>query len=340
MTRSLQILALAALATLAAAPRLAAQQDDPGPPEAELRALREPVTLFHRNGQQFRGDVSGSDETTIQLRAIQGAGEILMTFPKEEIRDIHFPGDRMLLRGQTLFHEGKEAAALPYLEPVFIQRRPLFDMLEPEERLPFSFLPEAALAAGEPAKAVALVQELAPFYEDEETLDRLADTELVAYYQLGLTEEAEKRALAWVGEADRFSESALGFFIAGSIALEREEAEEALWLALEPIVFSGQLPVAYLDHCYSLAIVATHVLDNDEHREALLEEMRERGLEWRSLRAFATVAGDIDDLAIDLGDGPRPPYEAVSTEEELLLDQDQSVSAGSEPIDPAGLLNL
>ncbi len=309
-------------------------------PEAEQDELRKALTLSARGGNEFSGTLVGFDGEKLSLRTIQAGGEIVLSFPTEDISEIYFPGGGILASTRDLVEAGNLPEALPYLEALLVSRYPVFPLLGEEERSFFANVPMAALAIDRPAAAIAYVEALAPFINEEEGREKLQSAELLGRYMLRLEEKAEVQAAEWIDGQERFPESALGFFIRAAIQFENAEYEESLRTALRPIVFSGQIPVPYLAHCYSLAVASTHIMGNDRHRDQLLTEMDERNLDWQSLRALGTAREELEDLVIKDAEGnPVPLFEATTGDERLLENLEESVGSGNF-VDPSRLIPL
>ena len=62
--------------------------------------------------------------------------------------------------------------------------------------------------------------------------------------------------------------------------MRSESFEEALDLALQPIVFASPIPTEKLEHCYAVAIAAALELREREYATTLYREMQERGFKW------------------------------------------------------------
>jgi len=309
-------------------------------PPAQQEELRKPITLFLNGGRQFTGDIAKVEAAAISLRIIQEGGEIVLSFPKADIRRIFFPGGDILERTRTMVEEGRLVEALPYLEALIARRFPLFDLLSEDRRSLYAAIPMAALAIDRPAQAIAYANALSPYMTLPGDAEAMRDAELLGRYILELNDEAVVLARQWIDEEGRYGPSALGYFILGSLLFAEEDYEGALRAALEPIVFSGQIPMAYLSHCYSLAIASAHALEDEAHRDRLLTEARERGFAWQPLRVLRFAGDDLEGLVIEDDEGnPLPLFEATTDGERLLEDGKESVGTGNF-VDPSRLIPL
>ncbi|MEM0966628.1 MAG: hypothetical protein AAGJ81_10815 [Verrucomicrobiota bacterium] len=298
--------------------------------------LRRPITIWLENNREFQGTLAGVDDERISLRLIQDGGEVLLSFPVEEIKKVFFPGERVAIEAADMIDSGEYQAALPYLESIIGARFRLFPFLPPEEKTLFRFLPLAALSVDNPAQAIAYVRALRPFLSLEGDQDTLRDVELRAYYELRLMDEASKRAQDWIEETERYGESALGQFILASIQFEKEEFEEALFTVLQPIVFSGEIPVSFLSHCYSIAIASSELIGDVKQRDELIAEMIRRGIEWKPLEIITAHRSNLANLVIL--DAYGTPIDLFAVEDEFRSMKDNPENGSY--LDPSGLVPL
>lgn len=274
--------------------------------EADRLELRKPLTLTIQNGQEFQGSFNELHDGRIYLRMVQDGGEIILSFPVEDIKSIFFPGGDIVHSTIEKVTAGELNDALPYLESIIATRYSLFPILPPEEISYFRALPLAALAVGNPAQAIAYAKAIRPYLTLPEDQRELDDIELLSYFQLELYEEAEERALLWIENSpDRFPESALGYYVLAALHFQAEDFSEALDAALFPVVFSGPIHQPYLSHCYSLAIVSAYLLDDPIESEKLITEMQRRNIDWHPQAIFTTAAKALEEF--DLNDSEGNP---------------------------------
>jgi tetratricopeptide (TPR) repeat protein len=309
-------------------------------PEAEYLNLREPLTLYLTRARKFQGTLSNIQSDRIYLRIVQEGGEVVLSFPFEEVRGILFPGESIVASTVEKVKEGDLSEALPYLESIIGARYALFPHLPPEDLSLFRALPLAALAVDNPAQSIAYVKAIRPYLSLPADQDELDDIELLAYYRIQLREEAQERAQGWIAKARRYGGSALGYFILSALQFEQGEYDRSLYTSLNPIVFSGAIPEAYLGQCYSIAIASAHLLDDPIERDKLIDEMQERDLSWQPLRVFNSARDGLSDLTITLSDGPSLPIFLEEDAEENLIKPPSADPESKKYLDPSGLVPL
>ena len=196
-------------------------------------------------------------------------------------RQIRFPGveyKRTLYEWKNDPERVEDALAL--YRAYYQQQGAYLSLLSQRELSLFIDYADFALAQNEPLKAVATIDIISPYIEDEAVLKQLEENLLLGFFQGGMRDEAEVEARKWTKEAEPAGSSALGWRLLAEINFEQEEYENALWTAMHPIAFSNQMPMLHLDVCYALAILAAEELRFKEEPLQLAAEMRDRGLAW------------------------------------------------------------
>ena len=290
-----------------------------------LTALQEPVTIFLEGGNQQTGQITRWDESKLMIEVSLGGGTAELTFPAEDIRSIRFPGAEYK---RTLYEwkndPDRAEDALMLYRAYYQQQGAYLSLLSQRELSLFIDYADFALTQKEPLKAVATIDIISPYIEDEAVLKQLKENLLLGFFQGGMREEAEVEARKWITEAEPAGSSALGWRLLAEINFEQEEYENAFWTAMHPIAFSNQMAMLHLDVCYALAILAAEELRFKEEPLQLTAEMRDRGLAWPDY--------------VEMLNGKAPEYfiaentESETTEEANTIEQ-QPLQTPS-PIDP------
>ena len=245
-----------------------------------MTLLSGPATAVVKNGSTYKGKFSRTNQGDLQILIESGEGEAILTFGPEEIETLIFPGAALISLAQEWVRDGNLAEAQPLLLALYRQRRSYLPFLADSDVLLFTALPEASLLGGQPEDAIAIAQNLLPYLTSEPLREKLRAAVLLGYLRMGLKEEAKNLAADWIARQDLYGDSALGWWIQARIDFEAKNFTSALWTSLHPIVFSGQMPMAYLSDCYALAIAASHELQIEEKAHLLLSEMQTRGFHW------------------------------------------------------------
>lgn len=248
--------------------------------DIDYEVLRGPANLILKNGQAISGKPVSAHHGELMMQSTSGEGQIEYTFSIDEIERLDFPGNTLVVKANSLIDAGELDAAMPILNALYRQRAAYFAYMSPHAVAYFQKFADTAYATGDYFMAVGVARNVRPFVEDATIRRELADRELLAHYHLPLIEKTQMLAEAWTSEWEPYGASALGWYVMGQLAYDREEVENALWLCLKPIVFSSQFPMDYLNHCYALAVIAAVELEDFPEAQRLLAEMKERGFAW------------------------------------------------------------
>jgi len=244
--------------------------------------LSEPIVLKLKNGQRIIGNPIKVSERQIQVASAEGAGEIIFTFEIEQIRELSVPGESYKGLAVEWMESGETEDALDLMSMLFAQRSPLLPLLPVGESHFFTYYVDLVLDSPHPARAIAITQALRPQIENPAALRMLDDAVLEGYQSMELYEEAVPLAEAWVAERQPYGETALGYYVLGAARLRAQAYEDALDVALRPIVFASPIPTEALAPCYAVAVSAALGLRERDYARTLYEEMTQRGFEWPS----------------------------------------------------------
>jgi hypothetical protein len=269
-------------AGLAGAGSPAAGQANEAPAAAGLdRVLaQEEAVVRTAGGRVFRGHLDGWRDGRLWIRHAASGGEVGHSFAPPDIVRLDMPGAGMEELAMELLDRGETGAALPLLGALARQRVRYLPVLRPDQRRAvFAFL-EAGEAAGDPCEAIGMANQVSPYAAAGEEETVVAEAKLSAWTRLGLRDDARRQAREWCAAAGPAGSSALGWAVLARLAWEDGDAEGALWVALQPVAFSGHRPPRHLDACYAWAVCAAHRLGADATAARLAAEMRGRGLSW------------------------------------------------------------
>jgi tetratricopeptide (TPR) repeat protein len=244
--------------------------------------LSEPITIRLNNGQRITGNPIRVSENQLQLASAEGAGEIVFTFETAEIEAISLPGESYKNLAVEWMQAGDTEDATKLMAMLYEQRKALLPLLPASESHFFIYYVELVLSSPMPARAIAIIETLRPQFENPKAVRSLEDVTLESYQTLGLLEEALPLAEAWVAARQPYGESALGYYVLGAARLREEAYEDALDLALRPIVFTSPIPTTHMAECYAVAVGAALRLRERAYAATLYQEMQERGFQWPS----------------------------------------------------------
>lgn len=244
------------------------------------RELQEPIQVKLVNKRTIPGhsiNVSGEE---IQIGTSEGAGEIIYTFQTNEVHSFKIPGDSYKTVVVEWIEAGETEKAIELLKLLYQQRVQLIPLLPASESNFFTYYVDLILESDNPARAIAITEILRPQIENPAAIRALDDAILESYYTLELYDQATPLAVAWVEQRSAYERSALGYYVLSADALRKEAYDEAIDLALQPIVFSSPITTEKIAHCYAVAISAALGLRDKDYAATLYREMLERDLSW------------------------------------------------------------
>lgn len=272
----------------------------PAEHETIYRELQEPILVQLTNKRTIPGHSIEVSENQIQIATSEGAGEIIYTFNLDEIKGFSIPGESYKTVIVEWIESGETEKAIALLELLYQQRVHLIPLLPASESHFFIYYVELILASNNPARAIAITEILRPQIDNPAALRALDDAILTSYYNLELYDKARPLAEKWLAERDPYGDSALGYYVLGTDKLRAEAYDEALELALQPIIFASPIATDKIGHCYAVAISAALGLREKEYAVTLYREMQQRALKWptedRTLEPFhTTILKEIED---------------------------------------------
>ncbi|HAV14334.1 MAG TPA: hypothetical protein DCX06_12700 [Opitutae bacterium] len=248
--------------------------------ETIYRELQEPTQVKLENRRTIPGHSFDVSNDQLRVGTSEGAGEIIYTFSPDEIDSFEIPGESYKTLALEWIESGDSQKALDLMELLYNQRVKLIPFLPASESHFFIPYVELILQSENPARAIAVTEILRPQIQNPKALAALDDAILESYYNLQLYEQALPLAQDWVKNRTPYQYSALGYYVLGADALRSERYEEALELALRPIVFASPVTKEKLAHCYAVAISAALGLREKEYASTLYREMLQRDFHW------------------------------------------------------------
>jgi tetratricopeptide (TPR) repeat protein len=300
-----------------------------------LRTLQQENISIRYLGRLITGRIELLTAEAIEIEELVGDGAIGYFLPWSEVEGVVLPDESFMGEAFDLAERGNYAEALALLEALYSYRRPFFRVMEVEEKEPFLRGMDWSLAQGDFPRALGWVERLKPEFDDPRFSRRFLEVEISAYLELDLLEDAERRARRWIEESPLYGESAFGWVALARILARQDLLDRAFLAALQPIVFSSQLPMEYLDQAYALS--AFFALEAEDFRQAglLHSEMEERGLSWPKNLALS----ETDFLArLEAGPQSDPDIEEDPPEETSPVEIDLAAEEPAEEVAPARIL--
>lgn len=245
--------------------------------------LSGPVVVTTHDHVNFQGILTQvkHDQLVLQENIGEGSVEYAVDFAK--IKHIEFPGTHYISLSQKFLANDDYPNAIVIIDALFKQRAQLLQWQSSAALEFFTRHAETHLNHGSLNNAIQIARQLQAHTDAASLHQKLDDILLLAHHRLGFAEQAHALSKQWIQTRPAYGQSALGWYVQADLMRVAEDYDQALNIALDPIVFSSQFPMAYLEHCYAIAIIAATALHETEHAQALWVEMQERNLKWPGL---------------------------------------------------------
>ena len=232
------------------------------------------------NGKILKGDLSGRKAQYVSITRKENQSEIEIRVESDDILRIEFSDAFTKQEAIDSFHSADLYQAISLLEPLISRRIPYIDLLSEEDERLFVILLESYRKSGRGSDCLEHAKLWQTKLQAPQTLSDIQELQIVASWEMQRPEEAAYYAQRWIDSGQSARESSIAWNVLAENALESGQANLALWIALNPIVFSQVNPARYLAQSYEVAIVAAHRLRHDAYAKELLDEMRARKLPW------------------------------------------------------------
>ena len=254
-------------------------------------------TIELKSGRILKGDLSGRRAQFVSIIQKEGQSEIERRLNTNEIIGIQFSDSFSRHEAIDRFHSADRYQATSLLEPLVNKRIPYLDLLSEADEQLFIMLLKSYLHTGRGDDCLDQAKLWRLKLRATQTRDSIEELQMTASWTMGHREEAAFYAQRWIDSEKSASESTFAWNVLAEIALEADEPDHALWVALNPIVFSRPNLPRHLSQTYEIAIVAAHKSGHSLYARELLEEMRSREIPWPIDSRRANVIEQLDSIA-------------------------------------------
>ncbi len=232
------------------------------------------------DGQERVGSLNGRSGPFVSLIVMEGRSSAELRIHPDEIRLIRFSdtADRQVAIEQYATSDPYQSTSI--LERLVRAREPYIGLLSESEEILFAMLVESYIGSGRIADALDWAKLWRVKLKSAEAIRRIEELQILGAWSLGDAEEAAFYSRRWLDRANSAKETALPWATLAEVAIEEGNVEHALWLALNPIVFSFPDNPRFLDRAYETAIFAATQLDRQRFAAQLYSDMKDRNLSW------------------------------------------------------------
>jgi len=161
------------------------------------------------------------------------------------------------------------------LENLALKRLPYLESLHPKDEAIFTYLLESYILSGREVDALERAKLWLNKLPSSEAKLRVQELQIIAAWNLDRPSEAAYYGRHWIEAGQSCQTSALPWVTLANIAFIEEDYETALWIALNPIVFSPPSRPPYLEEAYAIAIISAFKTGETALARQLKSEMRD-----------------------------------------------------------------
>lgn len=241
--------------------------------------MRLPARLWLETGKAFAGRVSRLTGCYLYLTVQEGEGSVEMGFPVDQIKQLIPPGEKVWQRIHQL-RADEQQEQLRLYRLLYWEWIPYLSLLDEDYLRLLLPLAQLELKWGDLYRAIGIATRMLRLAKERTGLDALVrqweDVVLSGTYSLGLNKQAVALAEQAIRQRDR-RQTTLACLILAEVAYTEQEYEQALWMALRPLLdplSAGQ----HLEACYWVALAAAVRLQDEQQVHFLLEDRHSLGI--------------------------------------------------------------
>lgn len=288
----IRLLALALWGSLAAA-----GGDEPG------------LTAVLVDGTAWPGHAAEIVDGNVVVYLRENGGMSARRAPLAGVQEVRFAPVAGQAEGVEALERGDASQAVKLLRGAVALRLPLAARLASDDGGVCSAFAEALLRSGEAGEAAAVAGRLVRFGRADE---RASGVLVEALLRIGHP-DALRVARAWCEQRDPADGAALGWWVVAELELRAGNPREAVWVALQPVVFARGARAARdardLALCHAVAVEACRRLGWADEARGIRTQLDERRLGWPA-DAYPEALGWVDGLAPE---GPAPEVAAAAS---------------------------
>ncbi len=256
-------------------------------------------TIELKNGKTLNGDLNGRQAQFVSIIQTVDQSVIERRLAPEEISRIIFSDGQSKEEAIDRFNAGDPYQATILLETLIRTRIPYIELLTESDEALFVMLLDSYINTGRGSDCLDRAKLWRTKLQGPKTLQDIEELQIVAAWRLNRLDEAAFYAKQWIDGQRSAQETAIAWQALAEVAVTEGYTEAALWLALNPIVFSHPNQPRYLADAYEIAIFAAYELDRHAYAKRLLDEMKSRGLAWPIDSERSHILPRLDEISLE-----------------------------------------
>jgi len=261
------------------------------------------------SGKTVKGTLAGRQSIYVSLNLSEGASEAVVRLKPSEINRIHFSDSSERDEFLNRYSASDPYQATVLLERLVRNRLPYMDLLSRSDELLFTMLLESYIQSGRAEVALDRAKLWRTKLRSKDIIDQIEELQIMAATNTGDLDEASFYSKRWIDSGKSARETALPWNTLAEDALAQGAYESALWLSLNPIVFTHPHNPRFLANAYEIAIFSAYQLQEFNYARQLHSEMMLRNLTWPIESERADVLVKLENLPSSptLGRPGNPP---------------------------------
>ncbi len=261
-----------------------------------MTALPASDSIELTNGKTLSGNLAGRQSIYVVLSLSEGQSEVEMRLKPDEIKRILFSDSTSKEEAIDQYPTSDPFQATTLLEKLARKRLPYMDLLSHSDELLFAMLLESYIQSGRADDALDRAKLWRTKLKSTEIVDQIDELQIIAAKNAGHLDEAIFYSKRWIDSGKPARETALPWSTLAEKSLNEGEIEEALWLALNPIVFTHPNTPRFLENAYEIAVFSAYQLDDLDYALQLYTDMKLRKLSWPIDSERANILTKLENL--------------------------------------------
>ena len=233
-------------------------------------------TIKLGDGKIVHGELAGTVGGYISIIVEDSSNHAELRYRVELVERIEFSDsiDRQdAINGFSKRHPIQTTALL---EKLALKRLPYLEILGSEDESVFTLLLESYILSAREEDSLERAKLWLQKLPSDEAKFRIQELQIIAAWKLNRVSESAYYSKQWIEAGHSSQKTALPWVSLANVALTEGDHETALWLALNPIVFSPPSKPSYLEEAYAIAIISALKLGDRTQAYQLKTEMQRR----------------------------------------------------------------
>lgn len=257
-------------------------------------------TIELSDGRMAHGELAGSVGGYISIIVGNSSDQAELRYRLDTIERIQFSDSTSRLFAIDGFAKRDPRESTALLEDLALKRLPYLELLSPEDETVFTHLLESYILSGREIDALERAKLWLHKLPSNDAKHRTQELQMIAAWQLNRPSETAYYGKQWIEAGLSCQNTALPWVALANLAVIEEDYETALWVALNPIVFSLPSRPPYLEEAYAIAIISAFKTGERGLAHQLGSEMRDLKFVFPKNSRWPGLIAEADSQSQDL----------------------------------------